>query len=103
MNRIASPTKFAEYLMAGLPLLITPHVGDYSDLVESEHLGKVVDVSRISNADYACAVVKEVLLDSSIKARCIDYATRNLTWQSYSEQVRCAFLSDQAQDQVGNL
>ena len=103
MNRIASPTKFAEYLMAGLPLLITPHVGDYSDLVESEHLGKVVDVSRISNADYACAVVKEVLLDSSIKARCIDYATRNLTWQSYSEQVRCAFISDQAQDQVGNL
>lgn len=41
-NRVASPTKFAEYLSAGLPVLISPHVGDFSALVEQEGLGQVL-------------------------------------------------------------
>lgn len=42
-NRVASPTKFAEYLSAGLPVLISEGLGDFSDLVRSEGLGQVVD------------------------------------------------------------
>jgi hypothetical protein len=41
-NRVAAPTKFAEYLAAGLKILISPCLGDYSDLVEREKLGCVV-------------------------------------------------------------
>lgn len=40
-NRVASPTKFAEYLSAGLPVVISPNLGDFSGLVEQEHLGSV--------------------------------------------------------------
>lgn len=41
-NNVASPTKFAEYLSAGLPVLISEHVGDFSAMVRSEGLGQVI-------------------------------------------------------------
>jgi glycosyltransferase involved in cell wall biosynthesis len=41
-NRVASPTKFAEYLSAGLPVIISRDVGDFSALVEGQDLGNVV-------------------------------------------------------------
>lgn len=40
-NRVASPTKFAEYLAAGLPVLISPWIGDFSRAVEEHGLGAV--------------------------------------------------------------
>lgn len=40
-NAVASPTKFAEYLSAGLPVIISEELGDFSALVEKEHLGSV--------------------------------------------------------------
>ena len=41
-NRVASPTKFAEYLSAGLPVLISEHLGDFSALVQANGLGHVL-------------------------------------------------------------
>ena len=41
-NRVASPTKFAEYLAAGLPVIISEHLGDFSKMVADEDLGIVV-------------------------------------------------------------
>lgn len=41
-NRVASPTKFAEYLCAGLPVIISAGLGDFSDLVVANGLGHVV-------------------------------------------------------------
>jgi hypothetical protein len=38
---VASPVKFAEYLMGGLQILISPRLGDYSDLVDKYNLGMV--------------------------------------------------------------
>lgn len=42
VNRAASPTKAAEYLACGVPLLVGPEIGDTSDLVQLEELGAVV-------------------------------------------------------------
>ncbi len=41
-NQVASPTKFAEYLSAGLPVIISDHLGDYSDFVRREKCGYVI-------------------------------------------------------------
>lgn len=41
-NMVASPTKFAEYLQAGLPVLISGQVGDYSLFVSEHGCGFVV-------------------------------------------------------------
>lgn len=40
-NRVASPTKFGEYLAAGLPVVISEHLGDFSEMVRTENLGHV--------------------------------------------------------------
>lgn len=41
-NRVASPTKFGEYLQAGARVLISPDIGDLSDFVARHGCGRVV-------------------------------------------------------------
>lgn len=43
VNAVASPTKLAEYLAAGLPVLVSRGIGDLSAWVAAEGLGQVVD------------------------------------------------------------
>jgi hypothetical protein len=44
-NKVASPTKFAEYLSAGLQILISPELGDYSTFVKQQNCGQVIESS----------------------------------------------------------
>jgi hypothetical protein len=41
-NKVASPTKFAEYLSAGLAVLISENIGDYTKFVKQNNCGTVV-------------------------------------------------------------
>ena len=41
-NLVASPTKFAEYLALGLPVLISENLGDYSEFVQHHNCGSIV-------------------------------------------------------------
>lgn len=41
-NRVASPTKFAEYLSAGLSVVISDGVGDFTAMVRDRDLGQVL-------------------------------------------------------------
>ena len=49
MNNVASPSKFAEYMLCGLPAIISEGVGDYSEICEEEHLGVVVKEDEMNN------------------------------------------------------
>lgn len=42
-NKVASPTKFAEYLSAGLQVLISKDLGDYSDFVKQHRCGHIIE------------------------------------------------------------
>lgn len=42
-NLVSSPTKFAEYLDAGLNILISPEIGDFSTFVRANNCGIVID------------------------------------------------------------
>jgi len=46
-NKVASPTKFAEYLSAGLAVLISDHIGDYSDFVVNNGCGYLIRSNSI--------------------------------------------------------
>ncbi|MCC6384774.1 MAG: hypothetical protein LC117_10990 [Bacteroidia bacterium] len=46
-NQVASPTKFAEYLGAGLPVLISEGIGDYTDFVRKHQCGMVLSPGEI--------------------------------------------------------
>lgn len=42
-NRVASPTKFAEYLSSGLKILTSDSLGDYTEFVREHNCGMVVN------------------------------------------------------------
>jgi hypothetical protein len=74
-NRVASPTKFGEYLSAGLPVIISEGLGDFSALVEEEDLGWV------SRAGTSPPVRK---LDALDRARLRNFALRHFTKAAYN-------------------
>lgn len=49
MNNVASPSKFAEYVLCGLPTIISEGIGDYSGICESNGLGILVPENQIKN------------------------------------------------------
>lgn len=51
LNIVASPTKFAEYYLTGLPAIISENIGDYSELVQKENIGIVLS-SSLSQKEY---------------------------------------------------
>lgn len=42
LNHVAAPTKFAEYVISGLPVMISENIGDYSRFVEENRIGIVI-------------------------------------------------------------
>jgi len=89
-NRVAAPTKFAEYLLAGLSVIISENVGDYSDFVEENNSGYVIDDSenfqldlvKISNSKRLMNVnlAKEYFTkQSDINTRKFQYLLNQLT------------------------
>lgn len=46
-NQVASPTKCAEYLAAGLPVIISKNIGDYSAVVHAQNLGMIYDGNEV--------------------------------------------------------
>jgi len=79
VNRVASPVKFAEYLVCGLPVLISPGVGDFTDLVGAEQVGYVLE-PELSLA----RVVSEIRDNrSALRIRCQEVATRSFDGDRY--------------------
>jgi glycosyltransferase involved in cell wall biosynthesis len=79
--KTSSPVKFAEYLNCGLPVLITPDVGDFSELVAQEKVGAIVDGAR---GTFEASVLNRAIDDRlQLGARCMAVG-RQLTWQAYS-------------------
>jgi hypothetical protein len=50
VNRVSCPVKFGEYLACGVRPVMTPHIGDQSELAQSLRLGVVVGLASPSEA-----------------------------------------------------
>lgn len=66
MNNVASPTKFAEYVMCGLPVIISQGVGDFSEIVEFKKCGFVYKSNVKTNFKMRFSEIK---LPFSIESR----------------------------------
>ncbi|MCL5269043.1 MAG: glycosyltransferase, partial [bacterium] len=55
-SAMTAPVKFPEYILSGLPVVVTPNIGDYSAMVEREELGLLAD-----NLDDPVAVARRIL------------------------------------------
>jgi glycosyltransferase involved in cell wall biosynthesis len=69
-KRASCPTKFAEALASGLPVICNHGIGDLDDIVEREGVG--VLVNGFSEPDYASAAarLKNLLQDPDLSDRC---------------------------------
>jgi glycosyltransferase involved in cell wall biosynthesis len=74
-ERGSSPIKISEYLASGLPVAITPAIGDMSAAVEHESLGVVVrdrsDAARDEAASRLCELWSDV---EAVRRRCAEWA-----------------------------
>jgi glycosyltransferase involved in cell wall biosynthesis len=73
INNVASPLKFAEYLSAGLPVLISEGVGDTEEWVEKYKIGIII---RNKNYNLALKEMEEILRDPQVYERCRNIAEK---------------------------
>ena len=70
-RRASSPTKFAEYLAAGLPVIATPGIGDLDQQITEARVGVLLDGDRY---DEALRALEELRRDPELAARCREFA-----------------------------
>ncbi|MFN0201537.1 MAG: hypothetical protein ACKVTZ_08450 [Bacteroidia bacterium] len=58
-NEVASPTKFAEYLMAGLKVITSENLGDYSDFVREHDCGFVINENHTQDLQVQSITIPE--------------------------------------------
>jgi glycosyltransferase involved in cell wall biosynthesis len=69
-RRSASPTKFAEYLAAGLPVIVTADVGDLDTHIAESHAGVLLHSLDDTAYREALDVIDELRRDPGLVARC---------------------------------
>lgn len=82
VNAVASPVKFAEYLAAGIPVVLTEGIGDYSDLVRSNGVGCVlpdVRANEKSHDDLNAFLIAYSRNAPDVRANCYALARRELS------------------------
>jgi glycosyltransferase involved in cell wall biosynthesis len=89
VNQVSSPTKFGEYLAAGVPVIMTEGIGDFSQWGARDGVGMVLDSRLLEGARYPEEVVLRVSEFTrqsmsereAIARRCQDFAREHLHWK----------------------
>ena len=76
-NEVASPVKFGEYLSAGLKVLISENLGDYSEIVQKNNLGVVLNSSNLTSLEFRN--------DQNTRERLQNFAKNELTKERYKD------------------
>lgn len=91
VNIVSSPTKFGEYIAAGLPVLMTHGIGDYSELALKHNIGKCFDYevfdNNVENIDYL--IISEIISwaydcrknKEQLSIKCKSIARDELMWE----------------------
>lgn len=84
VNHIASPTKFFEYLHAGIYVITTVGAATVSPIVMSCRAGLVLNDNDTAQAT---GWIDSVRLDESERLRIRELARENYTWESYEDRL----------------
>ncbi|MFN3648011.1 MAG: glycosyltransferase [Armatimonadota bacterium] len=88
VNRVSSPTKFAEYCLCGVPVIITDYVGDFSGIVRGENIGWNLDLEGPpSNAELLEILQGVSASRQEYAERCQRYVQERLTWESHGHHL----------------
>jgi glycosyltransferase involved in cell wall biosynthesis len=72
----SSPTKIAEYLASGLPVITNAGIGDLDDLIAEDKVGVILDAFNRESYRRALEGIKALLLDRGIADRCRESARK---------------------------
>ena len=88
LNRVAAPTKFAEYILCGLPVMISSEIGDYSDMVATHSLGYVLEPTLLQRETIGDQDIPPHFFswgrESAQRRRIAEFGSRYLSQQSYA-------------------
>lgn len=91
-SKIAScPTKLAEALAMGLPILTGPGVGDVDAILRDEGVGVVLEEFSSSAFLRGWSSFKSLLQERNIQSRCRAVAQRRLSLETAIDQYRAAY------------
>jgi glycosyltransferase involved in cell wall biosynthesis len=85
VNRVASPTKFAEYLAAGVPVLLTEVLQDFAAMVRRLQIGVIWKQPRPTPREMAALLRFLGELQSrraELALRCRELVAAELTWRT---------------------
>ena len=99
VNRVSSPTKFGEYLAAGLPVIMTGGIGDYSQLAAESGTGLVLAAEIVEKDGFTPAVIEQVVRyvqeckkeREAVAARCRRVAREYLHWDVAGRNLQQVF------------
>ncbi|MGA1840848.1 MAG: glycosyltransferase [bacterium] len=88
INRVASPLKFSEYLICGLPVIIGPEVGDFSNIIQNEGIGAVIDPDYPEGWKKRLTPLLEQISNDGegLKNNCYHLAFDRFSWQKVSQR-----------------
>ncbi|MBN1514514.1 MAG: glycosyltransferase [Phycisphaerae bacterium] len=84
-NHVASPVKFAEYLRCGLPVILTPYIGDFGAFVTAHGVGQTVGFPIRAHEVAAAARALRTRLEiegETFRRRCSQVAGEYLSWDA---------------------
>jgi glycosyltransferase involved in cell wall biosynthesis len=89
INRVASPLKFSEYLICGLPVIIGPEVGDFSNMIQKEGIGAVIDPDHPEGwKNRLSPLLKQISNNGKdLKNSCYQLALNRFCWESVSHRL----------------
>ena len=84
-NQVASPVKFAEYLRCGLPVILTPYIGDFAALVCRTQVGQAIQFPvQPDEALQAARLIRQQHGDSdAYRQHCSRVAGEQLSWEGH--------------------
>lgn len=85
-KRASAPTRFAEYLAAGMPVIVTPGVGDLTEIVGAHRVGVVLRAETPEAIAEAAAVARELAADPEARERCRQVASERFDVERGSAQ-----------------
>jgi glycosyltransferase involved in cell wall biosynthesis len=87
VNRLASPMKFPEYLMSGVPVIATDNIGDISNQIRSFRLGLIYDKTDPAIPGELHSWLEYVQSEdgTAIKRRCREFAEAFLSYNVQKE------------------
>jgi glycosyltransferase involved in cell wall biosynthesis len=81
LNHHSFPTKFAEYLASGVPVLMTPFIYSIAPMVIENNLGEVIEIKNDYSAEIE-QIYSKYKSNLPIKNHCSNFAQTELMWQN---------------------